>query len=229
MKRNEEPIKKLEGIDLRGYLLHVGEEKQLSLSGWKGIKLYLMDPGGDMTDQPVIEGIFSRGRRGKIQPWMDLSYREAVRFKASRGGKDVGIRLNEVAIDSELFLHLGALIPPGGHLMVSYEGSDDIHRDTLRGLYAGIPPAATPLGFLIFNSGFQYIKDWYLAEGGHEGPRKLWGEKSPDREWENIYFKKTEEAVEKFLKGPIETEQQKLNEAGIKRAEAILRVIRASR
>jgi hypothetical protein len=24
------------------------------------------------------------------------------------------------------------------------------------------------------------VKDWYLAEGGHEGLRKLWGEKSLD-------------------------------------------------
>lgn len=229
MKRSREPIKKLEGLDIRGYLLHVGEEKQLRLSGWKGIKLYLMNPGGDMTDQPVIEGIFSRGRNGKIQPWMDLTYREEVQFNTNRGRKGTKVRLDEASIDGELFRHLGALIPPGGHLMVSYEGSDDIHRDTLRGLYAKIPPPATPLGFLIFNAGFQYIKDWYLAEGGHEGPRKLWGEKSPDREREKVYFRKTEESLERFLKGRIETDRKELHEAAMKRAESILGVIRALR
>ena len=29
----------------------------------------------------------------------------------------------------------------------------------------------------LFHAGFRLVKDWYLAEGGHEGPRKLWGEK----------------------------------------------------
>jgi hypothetical protein len=36
------------------------------------------------------------------------------------------------------------------------------------------------------------VKDWYLAEGGCEGPRKLWGEKPPDdaeaRRFDRITF-----------------------------------------
>ena len=41
----------------------------------------------------------------------------------------------------------------------------------------GFPPISTAQGKLLFHAGFRLVKDWYLAEGGHEGPRKLWGEK----------------------------------------------------
>jgi hypothetical protein len=84
---------------------------------------------------------------------------------------------------SELFQSLAQLIPPGGHLMVSYEGADPLQRETDQALSAGVPPVLTPLGFFLFLSGFRLVKNWYLAEGGHEGPRKLWGEKPPDRSW----------------------------------------------
>lgn len=226
MKKGGDLKKRLEAFHLKGYSLHVGEEKQLRLSGWRGIKLYLKDAAGNLSERPVIEGIFSRGNRGKIQPWMDLSYTEAVSLTGKGDGEGNLLRLDNAEIDGELFQHLGGLIPRGGHLMVSYEGTDPIHRDTLRGLYAQIPPAATPLGFLLFNAGFEYIKDWYLAEGGNEGPRKLWAEKSPDDRWKMQFLKKTEDALVLFLQRGRETVHQDLNRAGRERAERILQSIR---
>ncbi|NIO16484.1 MAG: DUF1122 domain-containing protein [Deltaproteobacteria bacterium] len=226
MKNDGDLKKRLEAFRLKGYSLHVGEGKQLRLSGWRGIKLYLGDAAGNLSDRPVIEGIFSWGNRGKIQPWMDLIYTEAVSLTGKGDGEGATLRLDDAAIDGELFRHLGGLIPRGGHLMVSYEGTDPVHRDTLRGLYAQVPPAATPLGFLLFNAGFEYIKDWYLAEGGNEGPRKLWAEKAPDDGWKMHFLKKTEDALVLFLKRGLETEHRDLNSAGRERAEKILRAMR---
>lgn len=227
MKNDVDMIKRLEAFHLEGYSLHVGEEKQLRQSGWRGMKLYLKEAAGNLSDRPVIEGIFSRGKRGKIQPWMDLSYTEVVSLTGKGDGEGTLLRLDNAEIDGELFRHLGGLIPRGGHLMVSYEGTDPVHRDTLRGLYAQIPPAATPLGFLLFNAGFEYIKDWYLAEGGNEGPRKLWAEKAPDDGWKMQFLKKTEGALVLFLQRGRETELQDLNRAGRERAEKILQSMRA--
>ncbi|UCD70952.1 MAG: DUF1122 family protein [Syntrophobacterales bacterium] len=45
----------------------------------------------------------------------------------------------------------------------------------------GVPSVSTAQGELLFRAGFRLVKDWYLAEGGHEGPRKLWGEKPFNR------------------------------------------------
>jgi hypothetical protein len=68
-------------------------------------------------------------------------------------------------------------IPPGGHLMAEYEKLD--WHTTQRGLLAGIPPLATPLGALLFDLGVgDSFKDWYFPEGGMEGNRKLQGNRA---------------------------------------------------
>jgi hypothetical protein len=108
---------------------------------------------------PVLSGIYSIGRKDGIKPWMDISYFETVTFE-DRGEVQKSISLSAENLDKKLFYYLGELIPPGGHLMVSYEDDQNIHIETLQSLQIGIPPAATPLGFLIFQAGLQYIKDW---------------------------------------------------------------------
>src|SRR5690606_23715418 len=50
------------------------------------------------------------------------------------------------------------------------------HRSlTARALAARVPPVATPLGGMMFAAGCVAFTDWYIAEGGREGPRKLQG------------------------------------------------------
>lgn len=61
---------------------------------------------------------------------------------------------------------------------VAYESS--LHQETQQGLLKGFPPVSTPQGELLFHCGCRWVEDWYLAEGGHEGSRKLWGEKPLD-------------------------------------------------
>jgi hypothetical protein len=63
--------------------------------------------------------------------------------------------------------------------MFVYEVSfkSPFHQETQQGLLRSFPPVSTPQGAILFHSGFRLVKDWYLAEGGHEGLRKLWGEK----------------------------------------------------
>lgn len=215
-------ISNLDGITIRGYQIYVGEEKQLKLSGWKGIKLFLKDPHGNLAQKAVVEGIYSRGGGNNIKPWMDLNYRDEVTLKNMGKSGHEAVNLSREGLAEDLFHHMSSIIPPGGHLMVSYEGSDLIHTDTLRSLYLGVPPPATPLGFLLFSSGFLYVKDWYLAEGGHEGPRKLWGEKSFDLEGGKIYSQKTEKAIRQFLGKNIETKHHTLFENAKMRAMKIL-------
>lgn len=214
---------RLDGAGIKGYSLFVGEEKQLRQSGWRGIKVYLKDGKGRLTVDPVVEGIYSRGNRRTIKPWMDVSYRESVRLEPDREGAEKMIQLTGEGLDAGLFSHIGNIIPPGGHLMVSYEDIDAIHRETLIGLYAGVPPAASPLGYLIYRAGFHYIKDWYLAEGGHEGPRKLWGEKALDDRGETDYQRKTKGDLEEFLQRSGESDHLHIHEAGRERAGMILR------
>jgi hypothetical protein len=83
------------------------------------------------------------------------------------------------APERRLFRLLGDLIPPGGHLMLEYESAHA--RSTERMLTLGLPPVATPLGYLMFLAGGGAgFRDWYISEGGREGPRRLQGFKPLD-------------------------------------------------
>lgn len=222
------PLTDLNGKELNGYKLHLGEVKQLRLSGWKGFKLYLKDSQDILSTPPVVEGIYNIRAKDGVKPWMDLVYFEEL--KSSEGEKvKESLNLSSKGLDRKLFRCLGEIIPPGGHLMVSYEEEQKVHIDTIRSLRIGIPPVLTPLGLLIFLSGFQYVKDWYLAEGGHEGPRKLWGEKAPDESWAKNFYEKTAKQVFQFLKRKANSTHKELEERAKKHSEEVLEIIKSHR
>ena len=103
---------------------------------------------------------------GRIYPWVEFAKGE--RFDAREAGLEAG-----------LIGLIGSLVPAGGHLMLEYEspGQTETHRELL----LRVPPAATHLGAMMFAAGFRgHFKDWYISEGGHEGPRKLQANKSPN-------------------------------------------------
>jgi len=218
-------LKNLNGKRVNGYTLHLGEVKQLRFSGWKGFKLYVRDSRGFLSGSPVIKGIYSVGGKDGVKAWMDLQYNEELKFLKEKEIKD-NLILSSNSLDQKLFKYLGNIIPPGGHLMVSYEGKQIIHTDTIKSLSIGIPPVATALGFLIFQGGFQLIKDWYLAEGGHEGPRKLWGEKAPNDTWAQTFYKNTAQQVVQFLERKHNLAHKELQESAIQRSRGILESIK---
>ncbi len=159
--------------------------------GWTGFSIFLEDRagrtssrkgvGGEYVFTPVVEGIHSRGGKG-IKSWIEVeNYFPVLHF---RGGMlpEQTISLSETGADGTLFRILADLLPPGGHLMFAYDVSyeSDFHRETSECLIRNVPAVCTPMGKLLFDAGLRLVKDWYLAEGGYEGPRKLWGEKPVD-------------------------------------------------
>lgn len=97
---------------------------------------------------------------------------------------------------------LADAVPPGGHLMIEYE--KPLWASTQRGLLAGIPPLATPMGALLFDLGSgDSFKDWYFPEGGQEGGRKLQGNKafSPEQAAEMRARRAAE--LRAFLEAPV--------------------------
>lgn len=218
-------LEKLQGLQLDGYSLHLGEVKQLRLSSWKGFKLFLRNPHHLLSFSPVVKGIFSTGAKDGVKPWLDIEYWEELEFPEKNEG-DKKFSLHHKNIQHQLFLYLSELNPPGGHLMLSYEGEQKVHEETRKSLNIGIPPVATSLGYLLFKAGFQYIKDWYLSEGGFEGPRKLWGEKAPDEEWVQIFQTRTGQQLKQFMEKKYSLEVKNLTRTARQRAEEILEMIK---
>ncbi len=220
-KAENERLKALHDQALDGYKLLLKEVKQLRLSGWRGFKLHLQNPEGLLSAEPVIKGIYSRGGKDGVKPWLDVDYREELEFR----NNEENLSLRQEYLDLKLFKALGTIIPLGGHLMVSYEGENNIHKETRQSLSFNIPPAVTPIGYLIFKAGFQLIKDWYLAEGGFEGPRKLWGEKAPDERWEKIFLERTSDQISHFLEKKSDLIPQELEDTALKNSQDIIQII----
>jgi hypothetical protein len=188
---NDHPLIALNGRKLGHYQVRIDFKPLRSRQGWAHFFLYLEDQIGRISSQeglngewipaPVLQGIHSRGGRG-VKGWIEVGdYHPVIHFRGL-GNPSETLILLENKIDQQIFNLLSEVIPPGGHLMFVYEVSYEspFHQETQQGLLRGIPPASTPQGILLFHNGCRWVKDWYLAEGGHEGLRKLWGEKPLD-------------------------------------------------
>ncbi|MBN2517907.1 MAG: DUF1122 family protein, partial [Candidatus Altiarchaeota archaeon] len=152
---------------------------------------------------------------------MDCEYVEEV----IRGEEK--INLQKEGLDEKLFGILGETIPPGGSLMVAYvmfSNRSKIHEETARGLGIGVPPVATPLGYLMFKAGCGVnFKDWYIPEGGMEGPQKLQGFKALDKEHEDRRKKEMVLELKRFVGGKVS--YPGIEEPALERAKRVLGIL----
>jgi hypothetical protein len=171
-------VAEIEGKVLRGasahrYRLIVSDLKPVRPRvGWLYITIALSDAGDRLSKSPLMMGIVSGGGR-RVMPWVECRIYPALEWA---DGAILDARA--CGLEAALINLIGELIPPGGHLMVEYESPGQV--ETHAELLLRVPPAACYLGSLMFRAGFRgEFKDWYISEGGHEGPRKLQANKSP--------------------------------------------------
>ncbi len=142
-------------------------------AGWMYFTLAVAERGGALSRSPVMTGIVSGGGRG-VEPWFECRLYPQVELAS---GKILDARAG--GLEAAVVGVLGELVPPGGHVMVDYENTGQ--EETFSALVLRVPPAASYLGALMYRAGFRgHFKDWYFSEGGHEGPRKLQANKSPN-------------------------------------------------
>ena len=167
----EHPLGRLQGRSLGvGRLVALLGPK--SSAGARYFQLLLRLPDGRLSHAFLL-GLHSSGPFPAYN-WIDVARYDGV--ASFVGGEDVALA---GAPERRLFRLLGGLIPPGGHLMLEYESAHA--RSTERMLSLGLPPVATPLGYLMFQAGCgASFRDWYISEGGREGPRRLQGFKPLD-------------------------------------------------
>jgi hypothetical protein len=153
------------GLDLYKLVVLLGPKNRVGASYFQ---IFLRSNSGGFSREPAVMGLYSTGSYPSYN-WIEIiSLSSWVNFDSGR--KVLAITVNGLA--QQLFQYLADLIPPGGHMMVEYDSLEQ--QDTARSLALGIPPAFTPLGYLLFSVGCGAgFRDWYFAEGGSEGPRKL--------------------------------------------------------
>ncbi len=155
-------------------------------------RAFLVADGLGRSADPILRGLINRGPFPGYN-WIEVTD-STNRVTMNNGG---AVEIPE-GIDIEVTRALGALVPAGGHLMMEY---DSPHRDwTARALMANVPPIATPLGAMMFAAGCGvHFTDWYIAEGGREGARKLQGFRAVDAKHEDRRGRDTLNALEAFM------------------------------
>ena len=133
--------------------------------GSRYFQLQLADAEGRLARETLALGLHNSG------PFPAYNWVELIRYEVALTFGERTVDLAGEALDLPLFRMLCALVPPGGHLMVEYDSPGQ--RASERALTLGYPPVTSPLGYLMFQVGCRSFRDWYIAEGGREGPRKL--------------------------------------------------------
>jgi hypothetical protein len=168
--RGEHPLGRLQGRSLGSGRLVVLLGPKNS-AGARYFQLFLRLSDGRLS-HPFLLGLHNSGPFPAYN-WIDVARYDGV--ASFDGGDDFALA---GAAEQRLFRLLGGLVPPGGHLMLEYESAHA--RSTERMLSLGLPPVATPVGYLLFRAGCAGFRDWYISEGGREGPRRLQGFKPLD-------------------------------------------------
>lgn len=174
----------------------------LTLEAWLGprnavgssyFRLYLHSDELGRLREPVVVGLQSSG------PYPGFNWVEVIAFRDRLTPEDGGAAAVPAGVERRIFRRLAELVPPGGHLMAEYDSPS--RMSTARALVAGAPPRATPLGATLAAAGCGVaFRDWYIAEGGREGSRKLQGFRAASDEHERQRCAERIEEIEAFLR-----------------------------
>jgi hypothetical protein len=186
-------------------------------TGWLYVDVDLVD-SGESSAIHFVTAIVSGGGRG-VRPWVECRIFPQVHFADGRV-----VNTREGGLEAGFIRLLGSLIPPGGHLMIDYDsGGQDL---TMAELVARVPPPASYLGDLMFRAGFRgQFKDWYFSEGGHEGPRKLQANKSPNAAAARAALADHLKVLRQFVRRPLPREDpaRRLIGGAIARARKLIK------
>ena len=176
----------------------VGEDVRLDV--WTGPKnnvgaryfrCYLVSELG-RTAAPVVFGLQNAG------PFPGYNWVEVIDYDDRLPLEDGRVVEVPAGIERRIFEQFAGLVPPGGHLMAEYDSP--ARSMTALALAARVPPLATPLGALMAEAGCgDAFRDWYISEGGREGPRKLQGFRAVDEAHARQRGVETIAALEAFL------------------------------
>jgi len=98
--------------------------------------------------------------------------------------------------ERELIKCLSSQLSDGEKIFIEYI----YDYETYKALEVGVPTPLTRLGYMLFENGFTWFKNWYFAEGFMEGSPKIQGEKSLDENYRARQLQEICEEVESFLK-----------------------------
>lgn len=180
-------LENLDGVKLGPYTLRLQNVSQGRFEQEKRFELYLAN-GKNYSHHPIIRGTHFTGHNF-YSPWLEMYYNKHLSVGSST------VNLQKKQLDEQLFTTLSALLPAGSHMMVIYTN----HKETHLALRKGVPPPATYLGYLLWQAGCTWFKDWYFPEGGKEGNMKLQGNKAAHAQGKRKHIESIKKDLHQFL------------------------------
>jgi len=216
-QEKEHPLGRLQGLSLGPYrlLALLGPKNNV---GARYLQLFLVDSEGRMSEEPVAFGLHNSG------PYPGYNWFEVVRYEPALSIQGEAADLRVAGLEEELFRALSTLVPAGGHLMVEYESPAQKESERILGL--DYPPVASPLGYLLFRVGCRSFRDWYISEGGREGPRKLQGFKPLNEGLARDRTEALRRQMEECLARPESPQHGEYGRTARRLAEAVLEELR---
>lgn len=135
--------------------------------GSQYFQVFLANADGELAGEPLALGLHNSG------PYPGFNWVELTRYNSQLTFSDESLDLTDGNRDLELFRMVSELVPAGGHLMVEYDSPSQAASAQV--LTRGLPAATSQIGYRMFQVGCRSYRDWYIPEGGREGPRKLQG------------------------------------------------------
>lgn len=185
--------------------------------GSQAFQVLLANEGGTLADEPVAVGLYNAG------PYPAFNWVEFTRYNSSLvlAGETVDLT---GGLDLELFRLVSDLVPPGGHIFVEYDSPTQQRSE--RTITRGYPAASSPIGYLLFQAGARSYRDWYIPEGGREGPRKLQAFKPYNDEIRAEKTAALRAELEAFVANADEVSGDEVGAGAIERAKAVLEALR---
>jgi hypothetical protein len=213
VEEKDHALGRLQGLTLGSYrlLALLGPKNNV---GARYFQLLLVDADGRMAEEAVSFGLHNSG------PYPGYNWAEVIRYEAAPRFLGEAADLRSAGLEERLFRALSDLVPAGGHLMVEYESS--CQRESERILTLGYPPVTSPRGYLLVRVGCRSFRDWYISEGGREGPRKLQGFKPLNQALERERTVALRRQVEAFLAGPESPQHGSYGRTARRLAKAVL-------
>jgi len=197
----ENTLKRLQAKKIGPYTTRLQFRPKLRV-GHFDVSLFLKDDGGRISDSPLIEGIYSKGNPSQfIQGWFDIHYSDRADF--GDGSRVVLSRPGGCA--EAVWEMMGSAVEPGGIIFVSFitdmvwEMESELHRATRDCLSISsleIPPAATPLGRLLFIGGCRNVRSRAFDV---QGSSRIAGEKASHPDIDRQFTQKLKTQLQEFL------------------------------
>ncbi|MBN1369775.1 MAG: DUF1122 family protein [Dehalococcoidaceae bacterium] len=218
-KKSASPLAGITSVGVAGYRI-LATEGPTSRFGARYFLLLLALDKEKGGAEPFITGLYNRGRY-PAQNWFEII---SIAPEASfSNGSKLALGISS-PLTLEVFKFMVEALPPGGHIMVEYDSPSQ--AETAVKLAAGIPPVATATGYTLFMAGCRAgFKDWYFAEGGNEGPRKLQAYKPLNLQHLKEKAVAMTRELESFLENITNIQPVKTAEQARERAEIVLAIL----